>query len=128
MLSNRFSRAAAVAITLSGTAVNAFWRLECDGSIALARIDPLMDFDGLSDHVHILKGGSGKFNHSEELPVLHFACPVLVLVGGHSWSGKPNRGLLFLLVKVDANAASLLNPQSHLTHGMKSQMNTDSFF
>ncbi|KAI4260058.1 MAG: hypothetical protein L6R42_004231 [Xanthoria sp. 1 TBL-2021] len=58
MSSKTVSRAAVVALALSNTAVNAFWRLECPGSIGLARIDPLMDFDGLSGHVHALKGGS----------------------------------------------------------------------
>ncbi|KAL8858636.1 MAG: hypothetical protein Q9178_004930 [Gyalolechia marmorata] len=74
MLSNQFSRAAAVAVTLCGTAVNAFWRLECDGSIALARIDPLMDFDGLSDHVHILKGGSAFSPKSTSEELLKSKC------------------------------------------------------
>ncbi|KAL8769415.1 MAG: hypothetical protein Q9209_004643 [Squamulea sp. 1 TL-2023] len=60
MLSKKSSRAAVAAIALCSTAVNAFWRLECEGSVGLARIDPLMDFDGLSDHVHTLKGGSEK--------------------------------------------------------------------
>ncbi|KAL8680078.1 MAG: hypothetical protein Q9186_003717 [Xanthomendoza sp. 1 TL-2023] len=58
MLSNKFGGAAIAAVALCTTAVNAFWRLECPGSIGLARIDPLMDYDGLSDHVHTLKGGS----------------------------------------------------------------------
>ena len=67
MPSNNFGRAATVALTLGSTAVNAFWRLECPGSLGLARIDPLMDFDGVSGHVHDLKGGSGKFT-SATLP------------------------------------------------------------
>ncbi|KAL8842243.1 MAG: hypothetical protein Q9170_000569 [Blastenia crenularia] len=49
---------AATALTLSLPAVKAFWRLECDGSVGTARIDPLMDFGGLSDHIHTIKGGS----------------------------------------------------------------------
>ncbi|KAL9006607.1 MAG: hypothetical protein Q9188_000644 [Gyalolechia gomerana] len=49
---------AAVALTISLPSANAFWRLECDGSVGTARIDPLMDFDGLSDHIHTIKGGS----------------------------------------------------------------------
>lgn len=51
---------AAAALAITVPAVNAFWRLECDGSVGLARIDPLMDFGGLSDHVHTIKGGSGE--------------------------------------------------------------------
>ncbi|KAL9009588.1 MAG: hypothetical protein Q9173_005394 [Seirophora scorigena] len=50
--------AAAVLALSSVPATNAFWRLECSGSVGLARIDPLMDFGGLSDHVHTIKGGS----------------------------------------------------------------------
>ena len=39
---------------------NAFWRLECDGSVGLARIDPLISYGRAADHVHTIKGGSGK--------------------------------------------------------------------
>lgn len=56
--------AAAAALAFSIPAANAFWRLECDGSVGMARIDPLMDFGGLSDHVHTIKGGSGKYQIS----------------------------------------------------------------
>lgn len=38
----------------------AFWRLLCDGSVGLARIDPLTNVGTVSDHVHSIKGGSGK--------------------------------------------------------------------
>lgn len=51
---------AAAVLAISLPATNAFWRLECDGSVGLARVDPLMDFGGLSDHIHTIKGGSGK--------------------------------------------------------------------
>lgn len=51
---------AAAVLAASLPATNAFWRLECDGSVGLARVDPLMDFGGLSDHIHTIKGGSGK--------------------------------------------------------------------
>lgn len=47
-------------LLLTFKAVNAFWRLECDGSVGLARIDPLMDYGRAADHVHTIKGGSGK--------------------------------------------------------------------
>jgi hypothetical protein len=36
--------------------------LLCDGSVGLARIDPLTNLGGVSDHVHSIKGGSGKSN------------------------------------------------------------------
>ena len=40
--------------------VNAFWRLECEGSVALGRIDPLLAHGEASPHVHSVKGGSGE--------------------------------------------------------------------
>ena len=52
--------AEAVVFLLTFGSANAFWRLECGGSVGLARIDPLMDFGSVSDHVHTIKGGSGK--------------------------------------------------------------------
>lgn len=58
---NTIRSIAAITLTLALPSVNAFWRLECDGAVGTARIDPLMDFDGLSDHIHTIKGGSGKF-------------------------------------------------------------------
>lgn len=69
MPSKPFSRAAVAALTLGSNAVDAFWRLECPGSIGLARIDPLMDYDGVSGHVHTLKGGSGTFTPSDHFPM-----------------------------------------------------------
>jgi len=39
----------------------AFWRLECEGSTGLARLDPLMAHGAINDHVHTIKGGSGMF-------------------------------------------------------------------
>ncbi|KAL8659859.1 MAG: hypothetical protein Q9226_000224 [Calogaya cf. arnoldii] len=74
MPSNNFGRAATVALTLGSTAVNAFWRLECPGSIGLARIDPLMDFDGVSGHVHALKGGSAFSAKSKAEDLLKSKC------------------------------------------------------
>lgn len=50
----------ALFLLLSIGSVNAFWRLECDGSVGLARMDPLMDYGRVADHVHTIKGGSGK--------------------------------------------------------------------
>ena len=51
---------AALTILLPGN-VNAFWRLECEGSVGLARMDPLINFGMAGDHAHSIKGGSGKF-------------------------------------------------------------------
>jgi len=39
---------------------NAFWRLLCDASVGLASMDPLMNYGTVGDHVHSIKGGSGK--------------------------------------------------------------------
>ena len=55
---NRVIKAVYLLASLEGA--NAFWRLECDGSVGLARIDPLMDYGRAADHVHTIKGGSGK--------------------------------------------------------------------
>lgn len=50
---------------------HAFWRLLCDGSVGLARIDPLTNFGTASEHVHSIKGGSGKsfFLSRDVLPI-----------------------------------------------------------
>lgn len=50
----------AVLLLLQFLFADAFWRLLCDGSVGLARIDPLMFLGEVSDHVHSIKGGSGK--------------------------------------------------------------------
>lgn len=54
---------------------DAFWRLLCDGSVGLARIDPLMNRGEVSDHVHTIKGGSGKILRSSFF-VLPIAVPL----------------------------------------------------
>ncbi|KAL9128606.1 MAG: hypothetical protein Q9217_002740 [Psora testacea] len=46
------------ALALYVSNVQAFWRLECEGSTGLARIDPLMSPGSIADHVHSIKGGS----------------------------------------------------------------------
>ena len=55
--------AGAIFLSLSIGSANAFWRLECDGSVGLARMDPLMDYGRAAGHVHSIKGGSGKLIH-----------------------------------------------------------------
>ena len=47
-----------LALHLNGA--HAFWRLLCDGSVGLARIDPLTNIGTASEHVHSIKGGSGE--------------------------------------------------------------------
>ena len=56
----RFVVVAATIMILFICNTAAFWRLECDGSVGLARMDPLMNFGTAGDHVHSIKGGSGK--------------------------------------------------------------------
>ena len=51
---------AVAALALRLRSVNAFWRLECQGQSGLARLDPLMAFNTIGDHVHSVKGGSGE--------------------------------------------------------------------
>lgn len=63
----------AILLLLQFLYANAFWRLLCDGSVGLARIDPLMNPGGVSEHVHTIKGGSGKIHH------LLFSCPLQTL-------------------------------------------------
>ena len=57
---NKFILVAASLVTLFLGNANAFWRLECDGSVGLARMDPLMNYGTAGDHAHSIKGGSGK--------------------------------------------------------------------
>ena len=48
------------ALALCVARVQGFWRLECEGSTGLARLDPLMSYNAIGLHVHSIKGGSGK--------------------------------------------------------------------
>ena len=48
------------------TGVSALWRMECHGRTGLARIDPLIDPDRPSTHVHALHGSSGKSTETME--------------------------------------------------------------
>ena len=57
-----FQIAIVTALALYIINVLAFWRLECEGSIGLARLDPLMSPGSVGDHVHSIKGGSGKLS------------------------------------------------------------------
>ena len=42
------------------SSTHAFWRLLCDGSTGLARMDPLMNPGTIGEHAHSIKGGSGE--------------------------------------------------------------------
>ncbi|KAK7966355.1 WSC domain-containing protein [Apiospora aurea] len=39
--------------------VSAFFRMECRGRLAMARLDPLVDFGEIGSHVHAIHGSSG---------------------------------------------------------------------
>ncbi|KAI4155291.1 MAG: hypothetical protein LQ341_000203 [Variospora aurantia] len=65
---------AAAILALYVPATNAFWRLECSGTVGMARIDPLMDFGGLSGHVHTIKGGSAFSSTSTADDLLKSKC------------------------------------------------------
>ena len=41
--------------------VEALWRLQCEGVVALAPIDPIMSPGETSSHVHTVKGSNGMF-------------------------------------------------------------------
>ena len=50
---------AAAALTLVSGA-SAFWRMPCRSRTGLARMDPLMDPNEISDHVHSIFGGGSE--------------------------------------------------------------------
>lgn len=44
---------------LYATGADAFFRMECRGQLAQARMDPLMDFGTFGSHMHTIHGSSG---------------------------------------------------------------------
>jgi hypothetical protein len=50
--------------------VNAFWRMECQGRLGLARLDPIVNPNGVSAHVHAIHGSSGKSRN----PATGYSC------------------------------------------------------
>lgn len=46
------------------TGVSAFFRMECRGRLAMARIDPLVNNNEVGQHVHAIHGSNGKSNLS----------------------------------------------------------------
>lgn len=58
MRGNSFLEKAALLAGLAGN-VDAFWRMPCRGRSGVARIDPLVNFGGISQHVHSIHGSSG---------------------------------------------------------------------
>jgi hypothetical protein len=53
----RIDTSLAILASLSGAA--AFWRMECRGRLALARLDPLINPGAVSQHSHAIHGSSG---------------------------------------------------------------------
>lgn len=50
----------AVTVLTSVGSVDAFWRMPCRSRTGLARIDPLVDFGKVSQHIHTIHGSNGK--------------------------------------------------------------------
>ena len=55
------------ALSLAGSA-DAFWRLPCRGRSGVGRLDPIMDPGKVSDHVHVIHGGSSTFFDIDIMP------------------------------------------------------------
>jgi len=53
-------KTAIVATSALALGVDAFWRMECRGYAGIARIDPLIAPNGVSQHAHAIHGSSGK--------------------------------------------------------------------
>lgn len=58
MRGSSFLEKAALLAGLAGN-VDAFWRMPCLARSGVARIDPLVDFGGIAQHVHYIHGSSG---------------------------------------------------------------------
>lgn len=41
--------------------VSGYWRMSCMGVVGRGRIDPIVSPNNVSEHLHTLKGASGKF-------------------------------------------------------------------
>ena len=54
------SLAAVAALLVNLDQASALWRMQCDGVLADARIDPLVHPGVPSAHLHTLHGGNGK--------------------------------------------------------------------
>lgn len=49
----------ALAILAALGGVDAFWRMECHGTVGVARVDPLVSPGEVAQHVHAIHGSSG---------------------------------------------------------------------
>ncbi|KAF4586014.1 WSC domain-containing protein [Ophiocordyceps camponoti-floridani] len=53
---------------------NAFWRMECPGRVGLARIDPIVNPDEISNHVHSIAGSSAFSESSNYTDLVNGKC------------------------------------------------------
>ncbi|OAA41688.1 hypothetical protein NOR_05196 [Metarhizium rileyi] len=53
---------------------NAFWRMECPGRTALARMDPIVNPNQVSPHEHTIHGSSGFFEGANSSDLLAGSC------------------------------------------------------
>ena len=56
----RLTAIAMACLALFPSYTNAFWRLPCRGRSGLARLDPIVEPDEVSGHVHAVHGGGSK--------------------------------------------------------------------
>ncbi|QUC22380.1 uncharacterized protein UV8b_06621 [Ustilaginoidea virens] len=64
-------------VTLSASLIagaNAFWRMECPGRVGLTRLDPIVNPNSVSPHVHAIHGSSGFSDNSNTLDLLEGDC------------------------------------------------------
>lgn len=47
-------------VALMGGEASAFWRMECRGTTAQARLDPLVDYGKVGAHAHQIFGSGGE--------------------------------------------------------------------
>ena len=57
-----------LAFMVFATPATAFWRLLCKGQLAVARMDPLINFGQISPHAHAVHGASSKSSTFLDLP------------------------------------------------------------
>lgn len=57
----KISKLIPAALTLA-SGVQAFFRMECQGRLAVARMDPMMSPGKPAQHAHSIHGSSGKFS------------------------------------------------------------------
>lgn len=58
----RSTKLVTAGVALLVAPASAFWRMECRGVSARARIDPLVDYGKVGSHAHEIFGGQGKFS------------------------------------------------------------------